>query len=346
MSKNFTLSISEPCHENWENMMSVEKGKFCGSCQKQVVDFTVMNDNQLIAFFKKPSNGSLCGRFMQDQLDREIDIPRKRIPWVKYFFQFALPAFLMTAKAAAQGKVRVLTGDTVCVPVTTPVEVFQGFSTMSYKSANEGKVVNERNEPIAFASIIFKRTGEGFATDSNGRFVIPGDLVKNGGLVEVSSAGYLTKEVAVDSIASTQGELTIQLLLMPALGEVRVEGYSSLKGSIMVGGLSVRTRKISRNKVKVLEPPVSTSNSLRLYPNPVIAGQSIHVNCEKLAEGYYIFRLLTIGGQIVEEKKILIDKKAGLLNITIPVVAAGNYFIKMTNKETGKYFTDKVIVQH
>lgn len=91
-------------------MTPVEKGKFCGSCQKQVVDFSVMSDRQLAEFFKKPSTSSVCGRFMTDQLDRDIEIPRKRVPWLKYFFTIALPAFFLSLKASAskkQGEIKV-----------------------------------------------------------------------------------------------------------------------------------------------------------------------------------------------------------------------------------------------
>ena len=107
MAKKIHLNIPEPCHEDWDNMTPTEKGRFCGSCQKQVIDFTNMSDREVAQFFKKPSTGSVCGRFMQDQLERDIVIPRKRIPWVKYFFQVALPAFLATGKLAAQGEVKV-----------------------------------------------------------------------------------------------------------------------------------------------------------------------------------------------------------------------------------------------
>src|SRR5690349_7497340 len=102
MAKQLQLTIPEPCHEGWENITPSEKGRFCDSCQKQVVDFSEMSDRQIAEFFKKPSTGSVCGRFMTDQLEREIEIPCKRIPWIRYFFQFALPAFLLSIKASAQ----------------------------------------------------------------------------------------------------------------------------------------------------------------------------------------------------------------------------------------------------
>ena len=125
MRKKIQLTIDEPCHENWDCMTPVEKGKFCGACQKQVVDFSNMSDRQVAEFFKKPiqsfsKGSSVCGRFMADQLDRPIEIPGKRIPWVKYFFQITLPAFLFSMKTSAQktqGAVKVVTKDTTRIPL-------------------------------------------------------------------------------------------------------------------------------------------------------------------------------------------------------------------------------------
>src|SRR5436190_2476819 len=116
MKKQIQLSIPTPCHEDWDKMNPVEKGRFCDSCQKKVIDFSNMSDREIAAFFKKPSTGSVCGRFMQDQLDRSIEIPKKRIPWVKYFFQITIPLFLANLKSTAQGNVIVKENKTVCTP--------------------------------------------------------------------------------------------------------------------------------------------------------------------------------------------------------------------------------------
>ena len=67
------INIPTPCHENWENMTSQSKGRFCGSCQKIVIDFTKMTNDEIIDYFeKKEHQKSTCGRFYDMQL-RQIN---------------------------------------------------------------------------------------------------------------------------------------------------------------------------------------------------------------------------------------------------------------------------------
>jgi hypothetical protein len=71
MRKNIKISIPLPCNENWDSMGNTEKGKFCKSCQKEVIDFTTMSDVEIcnyIRFHKKP----FCGSFDRSQLNRPI----------------------------------------------------------------------------------------------------------------------------------------------------------------------------------------------------------------------------------------------------------------------------------
>lgn len=64
------ISINEPCHENWDNMTPNDKGAFCLSCQKNVVDFSNKTLTQIKDFFrKKAGNETVCGRFDESQLD-------------------------------------------------------------------------------------------------------------------------------------------------------------------------------------------------------------------------------------------------------------------------------------
>lgn len=66
------IQIQEPCSESWDQMVPGEGGRFCGSCQKTVRDFSNMTDAELIRFFQQPGNGNTCARIRTEQLDRPL----------------------------------------------------------------------------------------------------------------------------------------------------------------------------------------------------------------------------------------------------------------------------------
>lgn len=75
------IRIAEPCHENWGNMTSSERGRFCASCEKEVVDFTSQPRAEIINYLST-STGNTCGRFRSSQLD-EVGAPDCTDPQVK-----------------------------------------------------------------------------------------------------------------------------------------------------------------------------------------------------------------------------------------------------------------------
>ena len=104
MPKYLSIQIPEPCHENWDNMTTADQGRYCNACAKTVIDFSAMTDTQVLNYFKKDT-GNTCGRFHNDQLINDILIPKKQIPWLRYFFTITIPAFLFSLKSSAQIKV-------------------------------------------------------------------------------------------------------------------------------------------------------------------------------------------------------------------------------------------------
>lgn len=259
MAEKIKLQIAEPCHENWDSMTSSEKGRFCGSCQKQVVDFTSMTDSQLVAFFKKSSTGSVCGRFIHTQLDREVKAPPKQVPWARYVFQFTFPAFVATLKANAQdvkmGKIAVSSVQVQqhgnCQPLqpattepgdTTPRRippVVMGMVALP-SPVNElirGRVVDQDNKPIPNASIL---TGQrtGVTADANGYFQYAVVRGWKEITLTVSAIGYERQQLTV---RPTDDFANLRVMMLPeeihVVGEVVVVKAESRPAAPITGSV-------------------------------------------------------------------------------------------------------------
>ncbi len=67
------INIPAPCSENWAAMQPNEKGRYCGSCCKTVIDFTGMSPQAIAAFLTEHASQKICGRFTEQQLAAEYD---------------------------------------------------------------------------------------------------------------------------------------------------------------------------------------------------------------------------------------------------------------------------------
>jgi hypothetical protein len=62
------IRIDEPCHENWNEMNSTERGAFCQKCSIDVYDFSKMNLGEIKLVLKENAGQHLCGRFEKKQM--------------------------------------------------------------------------------------------------------------------------------------------------------------------------------------------------------------------------------------------------------------------------------------
>ena len=78
MDNKIYFKLDKDCPADWEAMSVTEQGRFCGLCQKEVVDFSKMSDELLVSFLTNPQNWrSSCGQFTDEQLEKGIKIPEK-----------------------------------------------------------------------------------------------------------------------------------------------------------------------------------------------------------------------------------------------------------------------------
>jgi len=375
MAKQLQLSIPTPCHKNWDDMTTADKGRFCDSCQKQVVDFSSMSDRQVSEFFKKPSEGSVCGRFMSDQLERDIEIPTKRIPWVKYFFQFALPAFLVSIKAStakAQGEVRVKTlktkvlpsinrtievGDVDILPVkkdtvaNPPPPAIIRLGSVSkgvcVKPLIGDTVVSVINEPIKV--IDTAGTISGIVIDEKGD-PLPGASVRikgtRIGVAADADGRFRIRAKSMDVLVVSGAGLESAEATVSSSKTISIVAKRIVSGMVSYSRTPKKTRKEIKNVPLLKQEFKDTAfSSFKVYPNPVSAGSGITIEAKKQEEGYYNFELLNQSGQKVHQQRLWIDAEARLLSIDVPNISTGSYFLVMTNSKTGKRFTEKIIVQ-
>jgi hypothetical protein len=241
MPKKLQLHIADPCHEDWDTMTTADKGRFCGSCQKKVIDFSDMSDREIAQFFKRPSAGSVCGRFMADQLERDIKIEKKRLPWIKYFFQILLPAFLLGNEVQAQkGKAKKKTSvvsprsdvmrwgmvGPAYKPNTIPVEKTKVSLTVFVKAATT-------NEPVPYASVNIAKWKAKAIANNDGETELLLEDATGTAEVKISCVGYKTKTVSVSlSSALVVKGLQVELEIDPiVMEEIVVVGNVEYKPS-------------------------------------------------------------------------------------------------------------------
>lgn len=172
MKKQILLHIPEPCHENWDAMTPQDKGRHCQSCNKIVVDFSVMTDRQVLDYFKN-AQGNTCGRFHNDQLQRPLIEPQKQ-PGKWNYFLASVASFFLGIKLFGQEK---LQGKVAFPALTTTTQSTEAKHTKGEVGNREmktisGKVTDEKGAAIAGVSVTIDKSIKGSITDSNGRFTI------------------------------------------------------------------------------------------------------------------------------------------------------------------------------
>jgi TonB-linked SusC/RagA family outer membrane protein len=130
----------------------------------------------------------------------------------------------------------------ILLPLLAMLCTFYAFAQT--KNVN-GRILDERGEPIAFASVKIKGSRTGVAADASGNFNI---RAANGDILVISSAGSADKEVTVTDIPL----ITVQLSRnQAALTEVVVTGYGTRSKRSSAGSVSavaideIRTQPIA-----------------------------------------------------------------------------------------------------
>jgi hypothetical protein len=186
MKSKIQISIPEPCNEGWQNMTPVDKGRFCASCQKTVLDFTHLSDNEIIKLVSK--NDNLCGRINVSQLNRNLIQTKTKSNYFGYLATSVL-AFLGfgTENGVAQEK-----------PIVeqTDSKSLNKVSDSLAKITITGVITGNDGVLLPGATIVIQNTSFGVQTDEKSTYAIKANL---GDVLEFSYLGYQTANVIVSS---------------------------------------------------------------------------------------------------------------------------------------------------
>ena len=364
MKHNVQIHIPTPCHENWDAMTPENKGKFCGSCAKTVVDFSVMTDNEVLNYLKKNA-GSTCGHFTTDQLERpiiETQLQPKKT-W-RYWLASIASLLVMLQRSAAQTKT-VFTQGKVFVKkpmVKKPIKIStqKTFVTMGMilpeivkgdieiverpNTSFEGIVVDENNKPIAFASVTTKAKIGIASTDSLGKFSIANKYLLDSISLVVSSIGYETKELSIS--AKKKAINIIQLKRKEAvLPEVTVVGYGTTKGKMVVGGYYSTYKNISKlDTIPLAIAKVFKNEAFIIYPNPVNRNSTINISVKEA--GTYEVQVLSNQSKLLYSQQHNTQSAKQAIQFAVPADALPSmYYVRLLNTVTHKQWVDKLMIQ-
>ncbi|MBT32487.1 MAG: hypothetical protein CMO01_22715 [Thalassobius sp.] len=225
MKKQITLDIPKPCGEKWSTFTPTATGGFCASCQKNVIDFTKMTDDEIQQFFlNKPRHA--CGRFHPSQLKTysTISISKNKFGWklLKAGFISLSLLFLSKKESFAQRK--------------TQIEVVEKYNQDDIHQSGDslrlitvkGIVISEYDkEPLPGVSILIKGTLNGTNSNIDGDYELNG--VRAGDVLIFSYIGFMHKEVKIpkeDFIAELNITLKMEYDLM---GELAVNEFYTEK---------------------------------------------------------------------------------------------------------------------
>jgi hypothetical protein len=331
MSKELQLGIPTPCTENWSNMSPETNGRFCGACQKTVLDFTTMADNEIIQWFANHGKGSTCGRFRPDQLNRPMATPRENKTYWRYW-HYLIAGLLFSSEVSAQNKPTappmgqhdLMLGKIKAMPEPQP-------PTDSIR----GRVVDEKGRPLAYASVMYKGS-RGTVTNDSGYF----SILANQGTLFITAIGYKPLAIAAAQLRTEDQMHQISLIPMETatLGDVMV----------VAGGVQ-KKHKPKVDTAAILKDTLIAigllPKPLTVYPNPVAKGNQITVSARLDQTGTYTIQLFSMTGTLMQTTQVNGAPKTPKLSMTIPAnLTPGTYIVRVSHAALTRSYSEEVVV--
>lgn len=327
MKNEISVYIPEPCHENWNNMLPADKGRFCNACAKQVIDFSMMSDTQIIDYFKN-STGRVCGRFTEDQLQRSLQPvtqPKKKAWWMAMTMPLL---FLFNKSQAQQCKI---VGDTTIA--LSEIKITEVLGKIAVRSINDsdlkkdkiiGKIVDTDGNPVPFGRILSQKTGISINNQPSGYFEFETNEFYFDDTLNFAAINYESIDIPVMQLKNNP-ENIITLNKMAS------------------GGVMPVMRVTRKEKVDSSVKRIAGKSLFSLSSNPAIRGSQINIQLKQ--SGEYSLLLLDNSSRLILSK-IINSQDGNNIPLDIPNnIAAGIYYLRAIDEKSKKSFVQKIIIQ-
>lgn len=227
MTKKINISINKPCNQNFENFKSTDKGGYCNSCKKEVLDFRNLTDNEIVDFFSKNQNQT-CGVFLEKQLKNYSEsYLGSNYNGKKAFFRSLLGVSVLSLFTYNEGFSQTSEKDTISYEIKN-IETKNSKQSKIEQEITKGFVFDELG-PLAGASVTVKNTNLSTSTDFDGNFMFSKKL-NVGDIIIVSYIGFKTKEYAISDVLKIDIAMDSYSDELFMIGEVNLKkAYKSKK---------------------------------------------------------------------------------------------------------------------
>jgi CarboxypepD_reg-like domain len=362
MNAKFQINIPSPCHEKWDEFTPTSSGGFCGSCQKNVIDFSTMSDSVLMAYFRDlpKQKNHLCGRFREDQLQKEYDVQSWFPTWTATdkTMHFDIPVTAFASKPRRLSlpiyqKLKMVRNITIAV--LTLVFTESAFGQVS------GQVIDDEGTPLPGVSIRIKGTTKGTASDNMGKYQLQASQTDT---LEFSFIGFEPINLAVKDVKEPLIMKNNDVLL----GELVVTGYIAeprIFGKMAMGSAISFCKTENQTIEPSSELATKYASRIQVLGNPVVTNEVIIVPVldpslffedtqEKITiENWYAengfqnvqkVEVYDIKGSIFRSNYEKIDD--GNLKVNLEFVPNGICFIRVTySNENSPIFVEKSAIR-
>ncbi len=191
MKNAFNVTIDTPCAAHFDSFTPTAQGGFCGACQKEVIDFTKMNAQEIAHYFQNRATQNTCGRFTSQQLTTYTYPPKKRNR-LRFLSSIGIAMMALFSFGKIQGQELKKTTSALDTDTTKIQD-----STHQKNIVVKG-TVTENGMPLPGANIILEGTATGVSSDFDGYFEFP-EKLKKGDVLVVSFIGYTSKKIVIQN---------------------------------------------------------------------------------------------------------------------------------------------------